>query len=402
MSLQPATDTVRQGRIHDVDAVRGFALFGIFVVNITFMASAYPGNLVTDPSFTSHLDDAARFIVAALFSMKFYLLFAFLFGYSFTLQMNAARRAGRGFSARMLRRVLGLFILGAINIVALYSGDILTTYAIACLLLLAMHRISDSAALRVAGGLYGIVLLSLVVSALFIDRAAFMPSTAEALDNAQEQTQAMLGSVSDIVAFHLDGLELLVLQAASLQGPSALAMFLLGMVAGRRGLLSGITGTEPALRRIQLIGYPVGLAGGIAYAAMGSDTNTAAVAVSLVTAPFLAAAYVATLLRILHSRRWSVAGPALAPAGRMALTNYLGQSVIGLLLFTGIGLGLAGSVSPVWLLAISVVAFGAQMALSHWWLSRHPYGPAEWALRWLTNLERPAWTRQRRRGTESR
>ncbi|NLG45038.1 MAG: DUF418 domain-containing protein, partial [Gordonia sp.] len=213
MSLQPATDTVRQGRIHDVDAVRGFALFGIFVVNITFMASAYPGNLVTDPSFTSHLDDAARFIVAALFSMKFYLLFAFLFGYSFTLQMNAARRAGRGFSARMLRRVLGLFILGAINIVALYSGDILTTYAIACLLLLAMHRISDSAALRVAGGLYGIVLLSLVVSALFIDRAAFMPSTAEALDNAQEQTQAMLGSVSDIVAFHLDGLELLVLQA---------------------------------------------------------------------------------------------------------------------------------------------------------------------------------------------
>src|SRR5699024_7935120 len=112
VSHQRTTVTDHANRINDVDALRGFALFGIFVVNIAFMASAYPGNLVDDPSFGSLVDDAARFMVSALFSMKFYLLFAFLFGYSFTLQMDAARRAGRRFLPRMLRRVLGLFVLG--------------------------------------------------------------------------------------------------------------------------------------------------------------------------------------------------------------------------------------------------------------------------------------------------
>ena len=76
---------VQAGRVHDVDALRGFALLGIFVVNITFMASAYPGNLVDDPNFSAPIDAVVRFLVAALFSMKFYLLFSFLFGYSFVL-----------------------------------------------------------------------------------------------------------------------------------------------------------------------------------------------------------------------------------------------------------------------------------------------------------------------------
>ena len=77
----------------------GFALLGIFVVNITFMASAYPGNLVDDPNFSSPIDGAVRFLVAALFSMKFYLLFSFLFGYSFVLQMDAAGQRGLGVRA---------------------------------------------------------------------------------------------------------------------------------------------------------------------------------------------------------------------------------------------------------------------------------------------------------------
>jgi len=171
-------------RVHDVDALRGFALLGIFVVNITFMASAYPGNLVEDPSFSSTLDGIARFIVAALFSMKFYLLFSFLFGYSFVLQMDAAERAGAAFVPRMLRRVVGLFVLGVGHIVLLYGGDVLTTYAVVSLVLLAMHQASDRTALRTAGIIYAVVTASLVVSALFIDRSAFMPSQDEALSSA--------------------------------------------------------------------------------------------------------------------------------------------------------------------------------------------------------------------------
>lgn len=398
MSNRALGDAPAAVRIHDVDALRGFALFGIFAVNVTFMASGFAGNLVEDPAFDNPVSDAARFVLSAVFSMKFYLLFSFLFGYSFTLQMAAARRAGADFSARMRRRIVGLFLLGAANIVLLYSGDVLTTYAVACLILLAMRGAKDSTALRVAGGIYAVVLVSLAGSALFVDRSAFMPSSAEAMSTAREQTDAMTGSFGDIVGQHLDGLELLVLQALTMQGPTALAMFLIGMVLGRRGALSGLTGDEPVLRRVQAVGYSVGVPGAVAYAALGGDVDTWAVFVSVATAPFLTAAYVATLVRCLHRPGRGRLGGALAPAGRMALTNYLMQSLVGLLLFTGIGFSLAGRIGPVGLLFVAVAVFVLQLVVSRAWLARYRYGPVEWLLRWFTNWQRPDWVR---RGTDS-
>src|SRR5690625_879260 len=125
-----------------------------------------------------------------------------------------------------------------------------------------------------------------------------MPSQEEALANASEQTQLLLGGPAEIVQHHLGGLDLLVVQAASLQGPTALAMFLLGMVAARRGLFSTLPERTRLLRWVQIIGFPVGLAGGLIYALLGADTNTLATAVSVVTAPFLTAAYAATLVRL--------------------------------------------------------------------------------------------------------
>ena len=383
---RPAT---QHGRVHDVDALRGFALLGIFVVNITFMASAYPANLVDDPSFSSWLDGVARFATETLFSMKFYLLFSFLFGYSFVLQMAAAQRAGKAFVPRMLRRIAGLFALGALHIAVLYGGDVLTTYAVVGLVLILMHRVSDTTALRTAIVIYAVVIVSLVASALFIGGSAFMPGEGEALTIAAEQTEALLGTPAEIVGYHLSGLGVLVIQGASLQGPTALAMFLLGMVAARRGLFNTLTERKPLLRWTQIVGYPLGLAGGIVFALLGGTGNTMGIAVSTATAPFLAAAYVATLVQIMHSRKTAWVRTALAPVGRMALTNYLGQSVVGLLLFTGVGLGLAGRFSPPLLIQTAFTVFALQAVLSAWWLRRHRYGPAEYALRCFTNWQRP-------------
>ncbi|HIY40545.1 MAG TPA: DUF418 domain-containing protein [Candidatus Nocardiopsis merdipullorum] len=380
---------VVSGRVHDVDALRGFALLGIFVVNITFMASAHPGNLVEDPSFSSPLDGATRFVVAALFSMKFYLLFSFLFGYSFVLQMDAAERAGAEFVPRMMRRVVGLFVLGVGHIVLLYGGDVLTTYAVVCLVLLAMHRVRDRTALRTAGVVYAAVVVSLVAGALFLDLSAFMPTYDEALSSAAVQTQAMLGSPAEIIGHNIGGLQLLVLQAASLQGPTALAMFLLGMVAARRRLFSDLTGQESFLRQAQWIGFPVGLAGGAVYAALGAAGNTWGTTVSVLTAPFLTAAFVATLVRLMHAPGTAWIRTVLAPVGRIALTNYLAQSVVGIILFTGVGLGLAGQVSPPLLFLLAFVVFTGQVAVSVWWLKSHRYGPAEYLLRWFTTWHRP-------------
>lgn len=386
-----------RARIYDVDALRGFALLGIFIVNITFMSSGYPGNLVTDPAFDSTLDNLVRALSSVFVDMKFYLLFSFLFGYSFTLQLTSAARAGAAFEPRMLRRIVGLFVLGVLHIVFLYSGDVLTTYALACLVLFWMRGVGDRTALRVAAALYAFVLLGLLLSGLLFDMSAVLPSTAEAQDNGRQATEALLGGWGDVIGDHLAGLPLLVLQAITLQGPTALAMFLLGMVAGRRKLLAQVRGDESMLRRIQWIGFPVGLAGSVIFTIGGGTGNALPVAVSVLTAPLLAAAYVATLLRVMHSPRTSWLRAALAPAGRIALTNYLGQSAIGLLLFTGIGFGVAGRLSPLATMAVALLVFTAQLAVSAVWLRRYRYGPAEWLLRWITNARRPAW-----RATESR
>ncbi|MEV4387065.1 hypothetical protein AB0J68_15310 [Micromonospora sp. NPDC049580] len=137
-------------RIADVDALRAVALLLILVVNIAFFASGYPFHLVPDPAHDSWGDQAARWVVEALPAMKAYLLFSFLFGYSFTLQLDSAARRGVDFAPRFRRRLAGLFVLGILHAVLLFQGDILTTYALLGLVLLATRRVAVGTALRAA------------------------------------------------------------------------------------------------------------------------------------------------------------------------------------------------------------------------------------------------------------
>lgn len=129
------------GRITEVDALRGLALLGILVVNIAFFASGYPSHLVADPRHDSWVDQSLAWLVEALFTMKAYLLFSFLFGYSFILQTSSARRRAVEFRPRFLRRLAGLFVIGALHTVFLFYGDILTTYAVLGLVLFAMRDV---------------------------------------------------------------------------------------------------------------------------------------------------------------------------------------------------------------------------------------------------------------------
>jgi hypothetical protein len=152
---------------------------------------------------------------------SFYLLFSFLFGYSFTLQMQSAERAGASFKPRMLRRLGGLFVLGALH-------------------------------------------------------GVFLVDPAAAQHAARATTEGLAGGWGSVIAEHVKALPLYGLSQISMQGPTTLAMFLFGMVAGRRKLLAGITGREPMLRTIQLVGFDVGVLGGAVYAFGGGNGNTGA------------------------------------------------------------------------------------------------------------------------------
>jgi uncharacterized protein len=81
---------------------------------------------------------------------------------------------------------------------------------------------------------------------------------------------------------------------------------------------------------------------------------------------------------------WRARLLALAPVGRMAYTNYLSQSVIGIAIFYGVGLGLYGKVGPALLVVLSVAIIAAQAVASRWWLRRYRFGPAEWVWRSMT------------------
>ncbi|WP_017539967.1 DUF418 domain-containing protein [Nocardiopsis halophila] len=377
-------------RILDIDALRSFALFGILVVNIDYFASGYPFHQVHDPAFSSAVDGAARWTTAVFFEMKFSLLFSFLFGYSFTLQVDSARRRGADFRPRFLRRLAALLVIGLLHAVLLFQGDILSTYALLGLLLLAVHRIRPRTALVAAGVITALVAVQFLAMAA-TGVADVDTGTAEAA--GARTADALAGGPLDLVAEHVRSLPHMAIALVGMQGPVAFAAFLAGLAAGRYRVLADPGAHQRALRLLPWVGFPVGLAGSVFFAGVGGTASAAGVAVAVLTAPLLAGAYAATLLRFFRTGAGGRVAAAVAPAGRTALTNYLLQSLVCVLLFTGVGLGLVGSVPPAATLLIAAGICLLQVGASAWWTARHPYGPVEWVLRAVTNAEVPRWSR---------
>lgn len=389
MAALSSPDTHQPLRLQQLDALRGFALAGILIVNIASFASAYYVAAVPDPLFARPIDRAVRWGVACLFETKFYLLFSFLFGYSFTLQMSAAGHSRAAFVPRMLRRLSGLAVIGVAHAVWLYHGDILCAYAVLGLVLLVARRQSEAQAIRRACVLTVLPAMVLIVLGGLQLLTGEFTDLAGALARAEAAQQAWTGPPAGVVAQRLrewgNSWWVLVL----VQGPCALAMFMAGFAAGRRRIFADLDAHRGLWPRLAAWGLAVGVPGAVFYAnatvwGVGSGRDILGLGVSLLSAPFLSAAYVALALMLFQRDAGARVVRALAPAGRMALSNYLLQSLACSLIFTGYGLGLMGRVSPGSSVLIALVLFASQMAASAWWLRRFAYGPVEWALRALT------------------
>ncbi|WP_010457796.1 DUF418 domain-containing protein [Acidovorax radicis] len=393
------------GREHAIDALRGFALLGILMVNAGSFASTYFGVGVSDPAFSRPVDHAVRWLVSFLFETKFYLLFSLLFGYSFALQMDAAQRAGSAFVPRFLRRLLGLLLLGLGHAWLLFAGDILVTYALLGLLLLAWRGVRPATAVVLALALLGATAGGWGLLAWLV---AQVPPTdlplAELHAKAQQAAQAYRASALEAIAQRgRDMAEGVWFVLVFVQGPCALAMFLLGLAAHRTGYLATVARQPARLRRWMACCLPVGVAGALFYASVQSGASgaqqpeqvgLAALAVDLATAPFLTFGYVALLLWLLQrGPAGQRLGAVLEPAGRMALSNYLLQSLVGALVFTAYGLALVGQVSPGWVVLGVLVLYATQLAWSRRWMAMHAYGPVEWLLRAFTLWQWPVWRR---------
>ena len=233
------------GREHAVDALRGFALLGILMVNAGSFASTYFGAGVVDPAFARPVDQAVRWCVALLFETKFYLLFSLLFGYSFALQMDSAQRAGSAFVPRMLRRLVGLALLGLAHAWLLFAGDILVTYALLGLVLLVVRRVQPVTAVALAIGLLGATAAGWGLLAWLVAQMPPMDlPVAELHAKAQQAAQAYRASALDAIAQRgRDMAEGVWFVLVFVQGPCALAIF---AGAGRAALgVSGPVGSGP-------------------------------------------------------------------------------------------------------------------------------------------------------------
>ncbi|MFQ1064549.1 DUF418 domain-containing protein [Bordetella trematum] len=388
-------------RLTHLDALRGFALMGIALVNYQVFASAYYGSGFPQPGFDTVWDRATLLALAVFFEAKFYLLFSFLFGYSFYLQMQAAERAGAAFGARMGRRLAGLAALGLAHGLLFFQGDILLAYALFGLVLLACRHWSPRRALRVALALIVLGMLPWLLLALLSNPDEADPlSWQEAYAHIQAQIAAYRGPVGEVIAQHWHDLSREVWLAELFgQGPGAMAMFLVGLALAKRQALHAPWTHRAALRALAWLALPLGLAGAVFYGVVSAPGATwqmtlMALAIGMLTAPLLSLAYVC-LFMLAWGRRWGARVLGwLAPAGRMALSNYLLQSVAGAWLFTGWGLGLIDRVGPPVALGLALLVFAAELAASAWWMRRHAYGPVEWGLRCLTQGRRVPWRRQ--------
>ncbi|MEV4177919.1 DUF418 domain-containing protein [Nonomuraea sp. NPDC049709] len=370
-------------RVHEIDVVRGFALAGILVANIGFYAD--PGYALAG-SMTIPEGPVASAITAFVLT-KFYIIFSFLFGYSFTLQMRSAERAGASVTARTVRRCLGLFMIGVVHGILLWIGDILTLYAVLGLILLTLRKVSPKRAVAIGSVIIGVLTLLMAALAWLstLDPTAGQAPAADPVAAARALALATGGPL-DVLTLQLELYPPLVAMIWLFQGPTALAMFLFGLAAGKSRLLEEPERWSRLLPRIQWIGFGFGVPGGILLAVTAGDTGPGelvGLAVNNVTSILLAAAYVATLLRVI--RRHPAVGRALAPAGRVAASNYVGQSVLACLVFTGYGLALAGELPPIAVMGVALVIYTVLLWLSARWLRTHRHGPIEAVLRRVTN-----------------
>ncbi|NDK32006.1 DUF418 domain-containing protein [Nesterenkonia sp. Hz 6-5] len=383
-------------RVNAVDALRTLALLGILSVNIWFFA--HPDMLTTgmrgNPD-ESAADQLVRFGASLIFEGKSYVLFSFLFGLSFVFAWARAFESGSSETRRSVRRFTALIVLGLLHGLFLFAGDILLAYGILGFLLLGMRRISTRAALLTAGVIYTLMVLVLVV--LGMVTMALEDTMGQAmltLGESQDAVAAYTGSVTQWFAFQVAAYPVALVSVLFVQGPLAFAAFLAGLVVGRARLVERIVAGEFSTRRLLSIGLPtlgVGLALSSIAALLtwgqpgrtdyepGQGAQLLGTAVNLAAGPIQTFGYIVLLLVLFRSAEKLTV--VLAPAGRMSLTNYLGQSLIMLVLFSGVGFGLGGQLSEV---AVGGVVLGiwlTQLALSHLWFMRFQRGPVEMPFR---------------------
>jgi uncharacterized protein len=392
-------------RIELLDAIRGIALGGILLANL--MSFFGTDMLTADARRAQPLSgvaDRVLFAIDWLVEGKFYSVFSILLGIGFGLQRARADERGETsrFAAFFRRRMTVLVAIGAVHMFALWSGDILMLYGVMGLLLPTLARLPTASRTMVMLVLFAVPFAThvlVVVSQGGLDpRPPFAAAGAALREHWGVDERGTLdlfarGSSADYFAWNTANA--IVRPGTYLQSgrpAKVLALFLLGCVLGT-SVLPRVTALRRVLWRTLLVGAAVGLPASFVYASIKAATRSTflvsgeglvqTAAYTLGTTP-LALAYLAGATLAWRTVLWRPWLEWFVPLGRMALTVYLTQSVVQLVIFTSHGFGLAGRVSIAWLPVVAAIILVTQRYVCQFWLTRHAQGPLEWIWRSVT------------------
>lgn len=392
-------------RITAMDVLRGFALLGILLMNIEGMVGPLTAALGgVDPALTG-ADKVVDTLIYLLVQGKFYPLFSLLFGMGFAVMLARAQAREQPFFAVYLRRILALLAIGLVHAWLIWAGDILVAYAIVGFVLLLFYRrtpmqrlvgwsvfwmLLPCAILMFFGALGSLAQLTpegaAEVQKAMDEQAANIAAQIEAQRQAYgggsfaEATAQRVADFGDMFGYIL------------IYGWFVLGLFLLGAWFVRSGAIARPQDwprTHLMLRRVLL---PVGLAMTLlawwmvpnSYVADFGLASTFAAVLQMLGGALMALGYLGWIVRAVQSANPAGWPSWLAPAGRMALTNYLMQSLVMTLLFYHYGLGLFEQVPRAWQAPLAIGFFLLQLGLSRWWLGMFRMGPMEWLWRAAT------------------
>ena len=390
-----------KNRIISIDALRGFALAGVALVHMVeqYIAGPHPDGFMEGVNGIP--DQISQGIIGIFFTGKFFALFSILFGLSFSIQMESARNKGQKFGGRFIWRAALLFVIGYVHQL-FYRGDILTIYAVLAPFIIPFYRVSSKWLLITAGFIFfGIP--RFIAFAIF--GAESVTGVHSMMDNNHELVKNYIetistGSLSEV--FYLNatyGMLTKIDFQVSFFGRFyyTFAYFLVGLWLGRTGLFKDLSAFSKRIKDTMLwsIGALI-----ISFGLVVATFATAPQPIDFSTWQFalgmnfmdwvsvsMSSIILCGFLMLYQKDSWQSRLAFFAPYGRMALTNYVMQSIIGTFIYFGWGLGYIGQFGALisFLMGIGVIII--QTLFSKYWLKSFKYGPLEWLWRCGTYLK---------------
>ncbi|MEO8707143.1 MAG: DUF418 domain-containing protein [Kofleriaceae bacterium] len=384
-------------RLVTLDVLRGIALCGVMIGNMVLYSGRWAGDSERSSSI---LDMIAGLFVHVFVDSKAQTLLTLLFGFGFAIQLLRAEARGEPIVGIYVRRLLALFVLGALHVYLLWWGDVTWTYAVAGVGMLAFIRASNL--VRVVVGIL-FIFVPFLLQMAFPEIGAAAVSVFMEPREMRTYTEAMLAAMhspdhAGLGVAHVTYALAWVANIYVWYFLWTLGRFLLGYIAGQRRWFERDGADHLVVfRRLALWGGLVGLAtialdilamvGVFSLREFGTAGRLTATALQQVHYLAMALAYVGIVVLLMQRRLWRRLLGILAPVGRMPLTTYFMQSVVCTFIFYGWGLGWAGEVGIAGCLGLALSIFAVQIVIAHVWLHYFRFGPLEWVWRMAVYLK---------------